>query len=108
MNSRTPNGPCVVTGQQPKDDAPLLWNKHHRNAPKEAVYIGRGSPWGNPFVIGIHGTRDEVVDRYEQSVLSNPEMIAEIKKHLRGKHLVCFCTPQRCHGEILLAIANEE
>ena len=21
------------------------------------VYIGRGSKWGNPFVIGVHGTR---------------------------------------------------
>jgi hypothetical protein len=26
-----------------------------------AVYIGRGSKWGNPFVIGRDGTRAEVI-----------------------------------------------
>ena len=27
--------------------------------PLNAVYIGRGSKWGNPYVIGKHGTREE-------------------------------------------------
>lgn len=28
---------------------PKVFNKHHKNAPKNAVYIGRGSIWGNPY-----------------------------------------------------------
>lgn len=28
------------------------------------VYIGRGSPWGNPFVIGKDGDRKECIDKY--------------------------------------------
>ena len=27
-------------------------NKHHAGVPAGAVYIGRGSKWGNPFRIG--------------------------------------------------------
>ncbi len=29
------------------------------------VYIGRGSDWGNPYVIGIDGDRDEVIRKYQ-------------------------------------------
>ena len=28
------------------------------------IYIGRGSKWGNPFVIGKDGSREEVVEKY--------------------------------------------
>lgn len=73
-------------------------NKHNRTAPADAIYIGRGSPYGNPFVIGVHGDRDEVCDRYEREVL--PTLYLE---PLRGKDLVCFCAPQRCHGDSILA-----
>lgn len=68
-----------------------------------AVYIGRGSPWGNPFKVGVHGTRDEVCDRFEREVLPNLDLT-----YLRGKDLVCFCAPLRCHGDsIIAALARE-
>ena len=41
-------------------------NKHKVGMPAGAIYIGRGSPWGNPFVIGEHGTRDEVCDKFKR------------------------------------------
>ena len=66
-----------------------------------AVYIGRGSPWGNPFKIGEHGTRDEVCDRFEREVLPTLDVSS-----LRGKNLVCFCAPKRCHGDAILKKAN--
>jgi hypothetical protein len=28
------------------------------------VYIGRPSKWGNPFVIGRDGSREEVIEKY--------------------------------------------
>ena len=42
---------------------PTVFNKYHK-PPSTAVYIGRGSPWGNPFVIGKDGDRDTVCDKY--------------------------------------------
>ncbi len=32
-----------------------ILNKHAVGTPAGAVYIGRGSKWGNPFKIGQHG-----------------------------------------------------
>lgn len=76
-------------------------NKHHKTAPESAVYIGRGSPYGNPFVIGKHGSRDDVCDRFEADILPALDVSA-----LRGKDLVCFCAPSRCHGDAILRKAN--
>lgn len=73
---------------------------------QEYVYIGRPSKWGNPYVIGQHGTRAEVIARFKEEVLAHPNMITAIKRELRGKNLVCYCAPQACHGDILLEIAN--
>jgi hypothetical protein len=65
------------------------------------VYIGRGSPWGNPFKIGEHGNRDEVCDLFERVTLPTLDL-----EPLRGKNLVCFCAPQRCHGDSILRALN--
>lgn len=72
-------------------------NKYHGTAPADAVYIGRGSPWGNPFPITRTVSRDEVCDRYEEEILPHLDL-----EPLRGKDLVCFCKPQRCHGDSIL------
>lgn len=85
---------------------PQVFNKHHRNAPSDAVYIGRGSEWGNPFIIGQDGTRDDVIALYQEMVEGSPDLRARIKRELRGKDLVCFCKPAACHGDIILAVAN--
>ena len=85
---------------------PKVHNKYKGTAPGDAVYIGRGSPWGNPFVIGKHGNRDDVCVQYEDKVLADPAFMQRIKRELRGKHLVCFFKPHRCHGDTLLAVAN--
>ena len=77
---------------------PKVYNKRKNDAPKGAVYIGRGSPWGNPFKIGIHGNRDRVCDRFEREILPTLDL-----EPLRGKDLVCFCAPLRCHGHSILA-----
>ncbi len=86
---------------------PQVFNRHHKNAPRAAVYIGRGTPWENLFVIGVDGDRDTVVRLHREWVNRKPELIQKIKKELRGKDLVCSCKPLACHGDILLEIANE-
>src|ERR1039457_3560750 len=89
-------------------NAPKVFNKNHGDAPKDAVYIGRGSPWGNSFVIGVDGDRDEVCDLFAASVEKRPKFKAWVKRTLRGRDLVCFCKPLRCHGDTFLKIANED
>lgn len=83
-------------------------NKKFASVPKDAVYIGRPSKWGNPFVIGKDGSRDVVIQKYRDWISTQPHLVAQAKQELRGKDLVCFCAPAKCHGDILLAIANEE
>lgn len=87
---------------------PKVYNKYHGDAPSGAVYIGRPSPWGNPFQIQGDHTREQVIETYRDYVENNPELITLIKQNLRGKDLVCFCAPKACHGDILLEIANQD
>lgn len=84
----------------PPDTAPAtprVHNKYKRTAPPDAVYIGRGSRWGNPFLISVHGDRETVVRLFETEVL--PALDVE---PLRGKDLLCFCAPKACHGDAIL------
>lgn len=71
------------------------------------VYIGRPGPWGNPFEIGKDGTREEVVQKYAEWLLAQPELVEKAKQELKGKVLGCWCSPKLCHGNILSQIANE-
>jgi Domain of unknown function (DUF4326) len=64
------------------------------------IYIGRGSKWGNPFRIGEDGTREQVIDLYEQWLLDQPNLLAALGE-LTGQVLGCWCAPYRCHGEVL-------
>ncbi len=81
-------------------------NKHKYEVSKNAVYIGRPTKWSNPFVMGYHGTRREVIAKYRAWLQTHPDLIAAAKQELAGKDLVCFCAPLPCHGDVLLEIAN--
>lgn len=70
------------------------------------IYIGRGSIWGNPFVIGQDGNRAEVITKYEQYIRGKPELLDQLHL-LRGQVLGCFCKPLACHGDILIKILKE-
>ena len=78
---------------------------HQRNAPPGSVYIGRPTRWGNPFVIGRDGDRNEVIRKYECWLYSQPTLFGKLHE-LRGKNLACWCAPQACHGDVLLRLAN--
>ena len=41
-------------------------NKRVTGVPAEAVYIGRGSKWGNPFQIGLGGDRAADIAMHER------------------------------------------
>jgi hypothetical protein len=85
---------------------PKVLNKKTDNIPPDAVYVGRPSKWGNPFKIGKDGTREEVIEKYSFWVKCNRDPLEF--RELRGKDLVCWCSPLPCHGDVLLEIANKE
>lgn len=90
-----------------------VWNKRQTNIPADAVYVGRPTKFGNPFSHNqgtlakfVVKTRDEAVDKYEEWLLSQPELVEAAKKELKGKSLICWCAPLRCHADVLLKVAN--
>jgi DNA polymerase len=70
------------------------------------VYIGRGSKWGNPFVIGPDGDREEVIHKYEVWIRAQPHLMNSLHE-LENKRLGCFCKPKMCHGDILVKLLGE-
>ena len=73
------------------------------------VYIGRGSEWGNPFVIGKDGSRDQVIAKYRERLwqqIQSGAVSTEQLKALNGKRLGCFCKPQACHGDVIKSAVN--
>lgn len=96
--------------------------------PEGAVYVGRPSKWGNPFVVhpGGWGGCDrhdfncvmsswDAVTKYRHSILwpigGQPRVPTPdyIRQQLRGRDLACWCPlDQPCHADVLLELANEE
>jgi hypothetical protein len=78
------------------------------SAPAGAIYIGRGSNWGNPYVIGKDGDRAMVIARFrayaERRLLENPNWLVP----LAGKDLMCFCAPLACHGDVLVSLIERK
>lgn len=82
--------------------------------PKECengVSISRGTPWGNPFVIGKDGNREEVIEKYRVYAyakwVEDQGYGIDWLEPLRGKDLVCYCAPLACHGDVLLEMIGE-
>ena len=86
---------------------PNVYNKRH-TYPADAVYVGRGSNWGNPFRVGRDGTRAEVIEAFEAYADAILKKKPDWLEHLRGKDLVCWCFPEACHADVLLRLANAE
>lgn len=87
---------------------PKVWNKRDPNCPKDAVYVGRPTKWGNPYVIPNDGDRDTVVAKFAEMVFNNPVLTYLVRHELKGKDLVCWCAPAACHADVLMEIANRE
>lgn len=85
---------------------PKVYNKRNKDAPADAVYVGRPSAFGNPFSIGKTNQRADVVRKYGEWIRTNPELVGRARAELRGKDLVCWCAPEACHADILVEIAN--
>lgn len=89
----------------------------------EAMLIDCRTLWGNPYIIGINGDRNHVCDMYLEwlnrwiehkeevniqvgaQTFNNKWVVKNIHK-LKGRDVVCWCAPERCHGEVLIRLAN--
>lgn len=81
-------------------------NKHHHGGrvPPGAVNIMRGTPFGNPFVIGRDGDRAQVIEKYRRWLwrwIREDNHFANQVRELRGRDLCCCCAPAACHGHVL-------
>jgi len=70
------------------------------------IRIDRQTEWGNPFIIGRDGTREQVIEKYRRWLLTQKQLLAKIHT-LKGKVLGCWCKPAACHGDILARLAEE-
>jgi len=106
-------------------------NAGNRYDPKDVVYVGRGSKWGNPWSVSSPETgvwfstgpgryakefstkKDALTDcinqyRAQLERLLKSEDAVDFIRVLRGLHLACWCGFDRpCHADALLALANE-
>ena len=99
--------------------------------PPNTVAVTRPGPWGNPFIVGVHGTRDECVLHYERLlsgflfiagklIVDRSTFVKYLKfagqhiDELRGKNLACWCSLPAdnaldiCHAVVLLRRANSD
>jgi hypothetical protein len=103
-----------------------LVNIHKINGarPDYDVYIGRQNPWqgfsnsifSNPFKIGVDGNREEVIRCYRRWLegkqfhgFRQDKRVAILRElpTLRGKVLGCWCFPDPCHGDVLVALLEK-
>jgi hypothetical protein len=87
----------------------------HCKKSKFDVYIGRPSKYGNPFSHKEDtlaqfktSTKEESLQRYKEWLLSQPSLISEMKVELKGKILGCWCSPARCHGDIIIEVIENK
>lgn len=81
-----------------------------KNSPYD-IYIGRGSKWGNPFVMKNRSEEERtlVIKLYAKWIMK-PEQkhLLDALEELRGKVLGCHCAPLACHGNVLIALLEEQ
>jgi hypothetical protein len=94
-------GTAVVANQR-GDEHLIQWAKFKGLA----VKVDRQSKWGNPFEMGPDGTRDQVCDAYGVYFKLKKSLHKDIGE-LRGKVLLCWCHPERCHSHFLQRLVNE-
>ncbi len=91
-----------------------ILNKHTASPEdlKNSVYIGRGSPLGNPYVVGIHGDLEECLRMYRtylanKIIARDPAIEVALLNLTPESKIVCFCAPKPCHGNVVEEFWND-
>ena len=71
--------------------------------------IDRATRWGNPYRIGKHGDRQQVIALYRewlwQEIRSGAIALQDLAELHTEETLGCWCYPQDCHGDVLARAA---
>jgi hypothetical protein len=87
----------------------MITVENKRNYSGQGVYIGRPSVLGNPFSVQQYG-REQCIEKYRAWLKSeyakHGKVYAEIQRLVEIAEqgdlvLVCWCSPEPCHGEVL-------
>ena len=109
---------CKVKYIRPEYDNLKIWMEDSNN-----VYVGRAgvvfiekerfpkrsSIFANPFKIGRHGNRDDVLEKYRKYIIEKLDHDISLQEELlklKGKNLGCWCAPEPCHANILLELID--
>lgn len=71
--------------------------------PQPWIYIGRGTPLGNPYTLQEHGQNALGLFRrhlWKLLLAEDPPVIAVFRRITTETSLVCSCAPAPCHGDI--------
>lgn len=91
-----------------------ILNRHHN------YYIGRGTPLGNKYVVGVDGNLEECINKYkiwldEQIKVKNKEVCNELNKIYKTAlcfdiGLICSCAGFRpdCHARIIMEVLESK
>jgi hypothetical protein len=78
---------------------------------RKAVVVSRPGRWGNPWKVSDGLSPEVAVARYRAALLGGrlDFTVKDVRAVLGGRNLACWCPSDApCHGDVLLAIANEE
>lgn len=98
-------GCCPLAGEY----HPVVVNRHTLNRlPRPYLYIGRPAVLGNPYSKKTYGLA--ALDMYREWLMHRafveraPEILAALNSITPAHHLVCYCKPAPCHGDIVLEV----
>lgn len=94
-----------MSASQP--EAPTVVNRHwyKTGLPVGAIYIGRGTPLGNPFTVAEHGIEALALYRawlWKRIQDRNADVLGAMRAIRPGTLLVCSCKPRPCHGDVVV------
>lgn len=105
--------------------------------PENAIYVGRGSRWGNPFALAPAASqrgglldawaveyrgrklarwdtsaaaRADAADRFARWIRDpdQAQLVEAARAELAGRDLMCWCPlDEVCHADVLLELANQ-
>lgn len=78
---------------------------HGRPKPPKTIYIGRGTPLGNPFTVAEHGL--DALKLYRKwlwkQIREGDEAVLRAMRAIDPQtHLMCSCKPRPCHGDVVV------
>lgn len=89
-----------------------IWNRYKIPKDLQATYIGRGTPWGNPFKVGEGYEQGEAADAYRKYLATG--LACKEKKFTQlvvdlntVEHITCSCKPKPCHGDCYVEIRDK-